>query len=171
MRGEDFVTRKVTKAVAEISCGLRDYLTLGNLEAKRDWGHARDYVQGMWMMLQQDKPDDYVLATGQVHSVRQLVECAFAEIDVRLVWCGEAENEQAIDRKTGKVLVKIDPQLYRPNEVHHLCGDYSKALKNLGWKPQTSFTCMIGDMVQADIERLRAKGEEESEITLFKYAA
>ena len=130
IRGETFVTRKITRAVARIEVGLDDCLYLGNLDAKRDWGHARDYVEGMWRILQQDKPDDYVLATGETRSVREFVEIAFAHVDREIVWKGEGVGTIGIDKRSGKTLVKIDPRYFRPTEVDLLIGDASKAKAN-----------------------------------------
>lgn len=161
VRGEDFVTRKITKAVAAIEAGRQDVLMLGNLDSVRDWGHARDYVEGIWLMLQQAVPDDYVLATGKAHSVRDFTERAFARIGVKLVWEGSGAEEAGKDARTGKVLVKVDPALFRPREVHYLLGDASKARKKLGWRPKIAFDELIGEMVNADREALR-NGEEES---------
>src|ERR1700755_3612949 len=132
IRGETFVTRKITRAVASIKHGLQQKLFLGNLDATRDWGHARDYVEGMWLILQQDKPDDYVLATGEAHSVREFVELAFLETGKRIVWRGKDEQEEGLDEKTGKVLVKVDPRYFRPTEVDLLLGDPAKARRVLG---------------------------------------
>lgn len=150
IRGEEFVTRKITKAVCDIEAGLRDYISLGNLDSQRDWGHAKDYMEGAWMMLQQDVPQDYVLASGQSHSVRDFVERAFSHIGRQIVWKNEGINEQGFDKITGDVLIKIDPQLFRPTEVHHLLGDASKAQKELGWSPKISFDNMIAEMIEVD---------------------
>jgi len=150
IRGETFVTRKITQAVAAIAAGRQDCLYLGNLDAKRDWGHARDYVEGMWRMLQQDKPDDYVLATGETHSVREFVELAFAEVGRTLVWTGKGVEEEGADGATGKVLVRIDPRYFRPTEVEFLQGDASKAHKKLGWRHRTGFRDLVREMVRAD---------------------
>ncbi len=151
LRGEDFVTRKVTKAVAAIKVGTQNILELGNLDARRDWGHAADYVRGMWMMLQQDQPDDYILASGESHSVRYLVEAAFKVVNINITWQGRFTEEQGRDQKTGKVLVRINRDLYRPNDVHHLCGDASKAREVLGWQPAVSFDDLISEMVEEDM--------------------
>jgi GDPmannose 4,6-dehydratase len=150
IRGETFVTRKITRAVASIKCGLQEKLFLGNLDAMRDWGHARDFVEGMWLMLQQDRPDDYVLATGESHSVREFVEKAFAHIGRTIVWTGTGSAEKGIEKATGKVLVEVDPRYFRPTEVDHLLGDASKARAKLGWCHKTSFTTLVHDMVEAD---------------------
>jgi len=150
IRGEEFVTRKITRSVCEIEAGLRDYITLGNLEAKRDWGHAHDYMMGAWTMLQRDVPDDYVLASGQAKSVRDFVEAAFRTLNVKIKWHGEGVNEIGVDARTGITRIKIDPQFYRANEVHHLLGDAKKARKILGWKPCYSFTDLVTEMIEAD---------------------
>jgi len=150
LRGETFVSRKVTRAVAAIELGLAERLYLGNLDAKRDWGHARDYVRGMWMMLQQDEPDDYVLATGETHAVRDLVELAFAQTGVVIEWRGEGGEETGIDAATGVVRVAIDPRYFRPAEVDLLIGDPSKAHEKLGWRHQVGFEALIAEMVAAD---------------------
>ena len=155
IRGETFVTRKITRAVAAIACGIQDRLYLGNLDAKRDWGHAREYVEGMWMMLQQPEPDDYVLATGEAHSVRDFVEKAFALVDRPLVWRGQGLNEQGIDQKTDKVVVEIDARYFRPTEVDYLLGDPSKAHAKLGWRHRLSFDDLVKEMVQADLEAVK----------------
>ncbi len=158
-RGETFVSRKVTRAVAAIEAGVQSRLYLGNLDAKRDWGHARDYVEGMWMVLQQDNPDDYVLATGTTHTVRSLVEKAFACIGRTLTWQGTGIGEKGIDARTGEVMVEIDPRYFRPTEVELLLGDASKAKRNLGWTPKTSFDQLIEEMVDSDRALLRATGK------------
>ncbi len=152
MRGAEFVTRKITKAVAGIYHGSKETLKLGNLNAKRDWGHARDYVRGMWMMMQMDQAGDYVLATGETRSVRKFIEAAFAYIDIQIEWQGESENEKGINKKTGDILVEIDPNFYRPNELHCLVGDAKKANKKLGWSPEISFNDLVAEMVAHDIE-------------------
>jgi GDPmannose 4,6-dehydratase len=151
LRGETFVTRKITRAVAAIELGLQERVYLGNLDAKRDWGHARDYVEGMWLMLQQEKPGDYVLATGETHSVRELVERAFAEVGRRIVWRGEGVDETGIDERTGKTLVAIDPRYFRPTEVDLLLGDPAKAKRVLGWKAKVGFAELVKEMVAADL--------------------
>ena len=160
VRGEDFVTRKITRAVAAIEAGRQDVLALGNLNSVRDWGHARDYVEGIWLMLQQAAPDDYVLATGQAHSVRDFTERAFAHIGVKLVWEGNGAGEIGKDTKTGKSLVQVDPALFRPKEVHHLLGDAAKAKEKLGWLPKIGFSDLIADMVNADRAALRGREEK-----------
>ena len=149
-RGETFVTRKITRAVAAIEKGLQKTLYLGNLDAKRDWGHARDYVEGMWLMMQQDKADDYVLATGETHSVREFVELAFAEIGRKISWEGASADEVGRDQSTGDVLVKIDPRYFRPTEVDLLIGDPTKAREKLGWTHKTAFKDLVKEMVAAD---------------------
>lgn len=154
-RGETFVTRKITRAVAAIELGLQNRLYLGNLDAKRDWGHARDYVDGMWLMLQQDEPDDYVLATGEAHSVREFVELAFAEVGRTIEWQGRDENEKGVDGKTGETLVEIDPQYFRPTEVEILLGDPAKAKAVLGWEHSTPFADLVSEMTKADLEMMR----------------
>jgi GDPmannose 4,6-dehydratase len=151
IRGETFVTRKITRAVASIQRGLQEKLFLGNLDAVRDWGHAREFVEGMWLILQQDKPDDYVLATGESHSVREFVERAFARIGREIIWRGSDVDEKGIERSSGAVLVEIDPRYFRPTEVDTLLGDPSKARAKLGWRHKTSFDQLVLDMVDADI--------------------
>ncbi len=151
IRGETFVTRKITRAVARIEAGLEHTLYLGNLDAKRDWGHARDYIVGMHRILQADKPDDFVLATGETRSVREFVELAFKEVGRSLEWRGKGVEESGIDKKSGKTLVRIDPQYFRPTEVDLLIGDASKAHQKLGWKPQTSFADLVKQMVAGDL--------------------
>ena len=151
-RGETFVTRKITRAVAAIHHGRSDRIYLGNLDAKRDWGHARDYVDGMWRILQQDTPDDYVLATGETHSVREFVELAFQEIGRTIAWKGEGVAEKGLDAKTGQVLVEIDQAYFRPTEVEILLGDPSKAARVLGWKHTTQFRDLVKEMVASDLD-------------------
>jgi GDPmannose 4,6-dehydratase len=154
-RGETFVTRKVTRAVAAIELGLQDRLWMGNLDSLRDWGHARDYVEGMWRILQHDTPDDWVLATGEAHSVRELIERTFAEVGRELVWKGAGLDEKGVDRRTGKLLVEIDPRYFRPLEVDYLLGDPSKAHRELGWKHTTSFAELGKEMVAADLAQIQ----------------
>jgi GDPmannose 4,6-dehydratase len=156
IRGETFVTRKITLAVAAIEAGFQDQLFIGNLNARRDWGHARDFVDGMWMMLQQPKPDDYVLATGTSHTVREFVERAFVLIGRRLKWRGEGADETGLDAASGKELVKVDPRYFRPTEVDVLIGDPSKASAKLGWKHRVSFDTLVSEMVEEDRRALRA---------------
>jgi GDPmannose 4,6-dehydratase len=151
LRGETFVTRKITRGVAAIELGLQQQLYLGNLDAKRDWGHARDYVGGMWLMLQQPEADDYVLATGETHSVREFVELAFAEVGRAIEWQGDGEKERGVDPKNGKTLVAIDPRYFRPTEVDLLLGDPAKAKRKLGWSHSTSFRDLVREMVAADL--------------------
>ncbi len=152
IRGETFVTRKITRAVAAIQHGLQTKLYLGNLDAKRDWGHARDYVEGMWRIVQQPEPDDYVLATGETHSVREFVELAFAAIGRPIVWRGTGADEKGLDAQSGAELVAIDPRYFRPTEVDMLIGDPSKAKAKLGWSHTTSFRDLVSEMVRADLD-------------------
>jgi GDPmannose 4,6-dehydratase len=156
-RGETFVTRKITRAVAAIELGLQQKLFLGNIDAMRDWGHARDYVEGMWRILQQPEPDDYVLATGETHSVREFVARAFAETGIEIAWKGHGLDEKGLDARSGRVLVEIDARYFRPTEVDVLLGDPSKAEAKLGWRHQTSFGDLVREMVQAD--RIAVKRE------------
>jgi GDPmannose 4,6-dehydratase len=151
-RGETFVTRKISRAVAAIELGLLDTLYLGNLDARRDWGHARDYVEGMWMILQQPQPDDYVLATGESHSVREFVEHAFAVVDRRIAWRGTGIDEVGVDASSGAVLVKVDPRYYRPTETGELLGDPARARARLGWRHRISFEALVTEMVRADLD-------------------
>ena len=151
-RGETFVTKKITKAVANISKGRQTVLKLGNLDAKRDWGYAKDYVEAMWLMLQQDVPRDYVIATGQTYSVRQFVEFAFQEVGIQIVWQGSGVNEKGIDPGTGRVLVEVDPRYYRPTEVNLLWGDPSRALRELGWQAKVSIRQLVKLMVEYDLK-------------------
>jgi len=157
LRGETFVTRKISRAVAAITLGLQDRLWLGNLDAMRDWGHARDYVEGMWRILQQPTPDDYVLATGESHSVREFVELAFAEVGRSLRWQGQGQGERGLDASDGKVLVEIDPRYFRPTEVDLLHGDASKARHRLGWRHRTSFRELVREMVAEDLKLMRSE--------------
>jgi GDPmannose 4,6-dehydratase len=165
IRGETFVTRKITRAIASIQCGLQHKLFLGNLDAQRDWGHARDYVEGMWMMLQQDTPDDYVLATGESHSVREFVEKAFSHVGKTILWRGKGVEEKGVDKSTGKELVEVDPRYFRPSEVHSLIGDASKARAKLGWKHKMSFDTLVADMVEADMALARKERERRNRHT------
>ncbi len=151
MRGAEFVSRKITKAIAAIHKGEQKNIALGNLDAKRDWGHARDYVEGMWKMTQQDTPDDYILASGQTHSVRTFVEAAFACCDVKIEWKGVGLDEKGYDTKSGVERVVINPTFIRPSEVDLLLGDSSKAREKLGWSPKVSFDDLVHEMVEADI--------------------
>jgi GDPmannose 4,6-dehydratase len=161
-RGETFVTRKITRAAAAIELGLQDKLYLGNLDAVRDWGHARDYVEGMWMIVQQDEPDDYVLATGERHSVREFVEKAFACVGRTIEWRGSGINEKGIEARSGKALIEVDARYFRPTEVDILVGDPSKAQKRLGWRHKTSFDDMVKEMVAADLVTVRWETERKS---------
>jgi GDPmannose 4,6-dehydratase len=149
-RGADFVTRKITMAVGKIKRGEETCIELGNLDAKRDWGHARDYVEGMWRILQQDTPDDWVLATGEQHSVREFLEIAFSHIGIQIVWRGEGVDEKGYDGLTGDIRVKINAALFRPNELHTLIGDPSRAEQSLGWSRQATFASLVKEMVDAD---------------------
>jgi len=155
IRGETFVTRKITRGVARIEFGLEDTVYLGNLEAKRDWGHARDYVEGMHSILQADAPDDFVLSTGETRSVREFVELAFAEVGRSIEWRGKGIEETGVDGKSGKTVVRVDPAYFRPTEVDLLIGDSSKARKKLGWKPKTSFAQLVKEMVASDLDEAR----------------
>jgi GDPmannose 4,6-dehydratase len=155
IRGETFVTRKITRAVARIEHKLDDCLWLGNLDAKRDWGHAKDYVRGMWMIVQAEKPDDYVLATGETRTVREFIELSFAEVGRKLVWTGTGVDEIGKDAANGEVLVRIDPRYFRPTEVDLLIGDASKAKKDLGWVPEISFHDLVKEMVASDLKTVK----------------
>ncbi len=152
VRGETFVTRKITRGVAAIKLGLQDRIYLGNIDSKRDWGHARDFVEGMWMILQQDEPDDYVLATGQTWTVREFVQRSFAEIGIDIGWEGEGVGEKGKDKKSGKTLVEIDTRYFRPTEVDLLIGDASKARKKLGWEAKVTFDELVREMVKSDLD-------------------
>ncbi len=162
LRGETFVTRKITRAAAAIHLGLQDKLYLGNLDAKRDWGHAKEYVEGMWLMMQQEKPDDYVLATGETTSVRDFVNWAMGHIDITMEWKGEGVNEKGYDAKTGKCLVEVDPAYFRPTEVELLLGDPSKAQKELGWCHKITVQELVEEMVAADIELMKTEEYHKS---------
>lgn len=155
VRGETFVTRKITRGLARIREGLQDTLYLGNLDSQRDWGHARDYVRAQWLMLQQDHPNDFVIATGEQHSVREFVLAAAAELGMNIEWTGAGIAEQGIDAKTGKAVVKIDARYFRPTEVDSLLGDGTKARQKLGWQPETSFVALVREMVASDLEAAR----------------
>ncbi|MAE10905.1 MAG: GDP-mannose 4,6-dehydratase [Dehalococcoidales bacterium] len=157
-RGKTFVTRKITRGLARITLGLDKILYLGNLEAKRDWGYAKDYVEGMWLMLQQDEPDDYVLATGEVHSVRYFVERCCLLLNMDLTWKGKGADEIGIDANTGRVIIRIDPYFYRPSEVDMLVGNYAKAKKQLAWEPKVRFDELVKLMLDSDLEN-EARGE------------
>ncbi|MGH6859947.1 MAG: GDP-mannose 4,6-dehydratase [Phyllobacterium sp.] len=162
MRGETFVTRKITRAVAAIERGLQDKLRLGNLEAKRDWGHARDYVEGMWRIVQQETPDDYVLATGETHTVREFVEKAFGAVGRDIEWAGAGVDEIGYDRKSGKELIEIDPRYFRPTEVELLLGNPEKARTRLGWHHTVSFEDLVTEMVESDLRTiLREEGRND----------
>ncbi|MEE1561751.1 MAG: GDP-mannose 4,6-dehydratase [Alphaproteobacteria bacterium] len=161
-RGETFVTRKITRAVAAIKLGLQSALHLGNLDAVRDWGHARDYVEGMWRIVCHDKPDDFVLATGESHSVREFVELAFTHIGRTIAWSGEGVDEQGKDAESGEVLVRIDPRYFRPTEVDNLRGDPSKAKEVLGWEHRTSFSELVREMVEADFVTVKNECERNA---------
>ena len=151
LRGETFVTRKITRAVAKISLGLQDKMYIGNLNAKRDWGHARDYVEGMWLMLQQEKPEDYVLATGVTTTVRDFCSMAFNEVGIAIKWEGKNNQEKGIDESTGKVLVEVDSNYYRPTEVDLLIGDATKAKEQLNWEPKVTVSLLVKEMVSSDV--------------------
>lgn len=155
-RGETFVTRKITRAVAKISLGLQEELVLGNMDSKRDWGHAKDYVRMMWMMLQQDTPDDYVIATNEAHSVREFVKASFKHVNVDIEFEGEGVNEVGRDKATGKVRVRVSERYFRPAEVEFLLGDATKAKNKLGWTPQITFEELCAEMVQADVELMKS---------------
>jgi len=154
-RGETFVTRKITRSVAKIALGQMDYFELGNMDAKRDWGHAKDYVKAMWLMLQNEKPDDFVVSTGETHSVREFVEIAFHHVNKKIRWEGEGENEVGIEEGTNIVRVKVNPRYYRPTEVELLLGDSSKARKVLGWKPSVNFLELVSDMMESDLALMK----------------
>ena len=151
LRGETFVTRKITRAVAKISLGLQEKMYIGNLNAQRDWGHARDYVEGMWLMLQQEKPEDYVLATGVTTTVRDFCSMAFNEVGIAIKWEGKNNQEKGIDESTGKVLVEVDPNYYRPTEVDLLIGDATKAKEQLDWEPKVTVSLLVKEMVSSDV--------------------
>jgi len=155
VRGETFVTRKITRALARIKIGLQEALYLGNLNACRDWGHARDYVEMQWLMLQQDEPEDYVIATGMQYSVRELVEIAARQLDMSIRWEGQGADEKGLDEDSGRVIVAVDPTYYRPTEVNELLGDATKAREKLGWKPTIAFEEMIAEIVEADLEEAK----------------
>ena len=162
-RGETFVTRKITMAATRIKLGLQDRLFLGNLDAKRDWGYAKDYIEAMWLMLQQNEPDDYVIATGETHSVREFCADAFRAVDIGIDWQGTGVSEKGIDRDSGKVLVEIDPRYFRPTEVEILVGDSSKARQKLKWQAKVTFSELVKIMVEADLKKVvRENGEQPS---------
>lgn len=160
-RGETFVTRKITRAVASIVSGKQDKLFLGNLDAKRDWGYAGDYVEGMWLILQQDKPGDYVLATNETHTVREFVELSFKEVGIEIVWKGTGVDEKGYDKATSKVLVEINPRYFRPSEVELLWGDCTKAETELGWKRKVDFLSLVKMMMNSDMQEIAGRGIEE----------
>ncbi len=155
IRGETFVTRKITRAVAAIELGLQDRLYIGNLDARRDWGHARDYVRGMWLMLQQETPDDYVLATGENHSIREFIERAFGEVGRTIAWSGAGTDEVGLDGRTGQPLISVDPRYFRPTEVEQLIGDPTKARTKLGWRHEVGFEDLIKEMVASDLATVK----------------
>ena len=157
-RGETFVTRKITRAVSRIKEDIQDALYLGNLDAKRDWGYAPEYCEGMWLILQQDKPEDYVLATGENHTIREFCELAFKELDIQIEWQGKGEDEIGVDAQTGKQIIGINKKYYRPTEVEQLMGDASKAKAELGWEPKTFLKELVKIMVKADWEKVKRRG-------------
>lgn len=161
-RGKEFVTRKITDAVARIKLGVQEYLELGNMDAKRDWGHAKDYVRAMWLMLQQDSPDDYVIATNETRTVREFVEAAFKHVGIEVNWQGTGVDEIGINRATGKTIVKVNPKYFRPAEVEFLLGDPSKAIKQLGWKREISFADMVKRMVENDLKLVQKEINQNS---------
>lgn len=161
-RGETFVTRKITRAVAAIELGLQDKIFLGNVDAKRDWGHARDYVEGQWKILQHDEPDDFVLATGETHSVREFVELSFSHVGRTIEWQGKGLDEKGVDAKTGDVLVEIDERYFRPTEVEFLLGDPTKAKEILGWQATTKFPDLVSEMVQSDLEIVQSEADRNN---------
>src|SRR5437899_3062311 len=159
IRCETFVTRKVTRGLARIKLGLQDCIYLGNLDAQRDWGHARDYVEAMWLMLQQDHPEDFVIATGVQHSVRDFVCAAAAELGITLFWQGTGRDDEGFDARTGNRIVVIDPRYFRPAEVGNLLGDAARAREKLGWKPRTSFAELVAEMVREEVEIAKLETE------------
>jgi GDPmannose 4,6-dehydratase len=161
MRGETFVTRKITRAVAAIHLGMQDVLYLGNLNAQRDWGHARDFVEGMWRIVQRDEADDYVLGTGEMHSVREFVERAFATVGETISWRGAGLGEVGLS-SDGKVVVRVDPRYFRPTEVEQLLADPSKAKRILGWSHQTTFEQLVTEMVEADVRTVRREADRRN---------
>jgi len=156
-RGETFVTRKITMAAAKIKAGLQECLYMGNIDSLRDWGYAPDYVEAMWLMLQQDKPDDYVIATGEMHTVREFIEKSFGYLDISIEWKGEGSDEVGINKKNGNVILKIDPKYYRPTEVEQLLGNPAKAKKNIDWEPKVKFEKLVEIMTEADYNLLKVK--------------
>ena len=163
LRGETFVTRKITRAVAAIHHGLQKCLYIGNLDARRDWGHAREYVRGMWLMLQRDEPGDYVLATGESHSVREFVERSFAKVGIAIEWKGSGATERGIDSGTGRTLVEVDPRYFRPTEADNLLGDPAKARQQLGWHHETDFEGLVAEMVREDLDRIKSEFRRHGE--------
>lgn len=163
IRGETFVTRKITRAVAAITLGLQDCIYLGNLDAKRDWGHARDYVRGMWSIVQQEHADDYVLSTGETHAVREFVERSFAVVGRTIQWRGSGVDEQGLDADSGETLIKVDPRYFRPTEVDLLLGDSSKARSKLGWEPRITFPELVREMVESDLKLVEREGKRNDE--------
>lgn len=155
-RGESFVTRKITRSVSKIHLNQLEYFELGNLDSKRDWGHAKDYVEAMWLMLQQKEPQDFVVATGETHTVREFVEAAFAVIDRKIEWRGEGVNEVGVEAGTDIIRIKVNPKYFRPTEVDLLLGNSEKAQRELGWKRKVSFLDLVDDMVTADIKLMKA---------------
>ena len=155
LRGETFVTRKITRGIAAIKLGTQKKIYVGNLNARRDWGHAKDYVRGMWLMLQQDRPDDYILATGESHTVREFVELAFREVGCQIEWQGSGLKEKGINKKTKKIMIEVDSRYFRPNEVEHLCGDPTKARQKLGWRHKINFTQLVKEMVKSDLSKVK----------------
>jgi GDPmannose 4,6-dehydratase len=155
IRGETFVTRKITRGLVRVSQGMEQCLYLGNLDSLRDWGHAKDYVRAQWLMLQQNQPDDFVIATGEQHSVREFVAAAGEQLDMRLEWRGKGVDEQGVDAKSGRTIVKVDPRYFRPTEVETLLGDPSKARVKLGWEPEHSFQDLVREMVASDLDHAR----------------
>jgi GDPmannose 4,6-dehydratase len=163
VRGETFVTRKITRAVAAIHLGVQDRLYIGNLDAKRDWGHARDYVDGMWRIVQQPEPSDYVLATGEAHSVREFVELSFAHVGINIRWQGKSRDEKGLDAANGRILVEVDPRYFRPTEVDFLLGDAGKARQQLGWNHRTGFMDLVNEMMESDLRTVateRRRGDD-----------
>jgi GDPmannose 4,6-dehydratase len=154
-RGETFVSRKITRAVCEIFRNKRDFFTLGNLNAKRDWGSAKDYIESMWLMLKAKKPSDYVIATGKSYTVKNFVEEAFKHVNIKIKWQGKGLREVGLNKKTGKILVKVDPVYFRPTDVNELRGDYSKAKKELKWKPRTTFRQLVKEMMESDLKEIK----------------
>ena len=157
-RGGTFVTRKITRAAARIKFGIQDIITLGNLNAKRDWGYAPEFVEGMWRMMQLDKADDFVLATGETHTIREFAEITFKELDMDLEWQGEGINERGVEIKTGRTLVAVNPRYFRPTEVEMLIGDSSKAKETFGWEPKVKFEELAKIMAKADWKKVQKRG-------------